>query len=462
MSEASQTPLTGNSWGTSPSFRWMTSPTFLSAFVATLTAVAFFSEHDITMSKSLSFVADIEAQESWAAGGNKFRQIAFLACAAAGLASLLWGTVGKFRLNLPVILIAFYIAWAGASVQWSIDPGTTMRRYMVVLCCVVGCFGYGRFLRVQDTVLAALMVSLGYLALGVATELSFGTFRPHFGEHRFAGTMHPNWQAANLAMGSIAAWVMAKVRPQSKKKYLGLFGLLFLFLVLTKCRSATGAVPVALGVIWLTSQPVPKVVVGALASFWVVASICLACMATGFDPIAEYQEVLLLGRGEETGSSLTGRLPLWQDLSYFISHKPWAGHGYRAFWTPKHIYEIAVSQEWVISEAHSSYVDATLQLGFVGCALLVLSEFCTLFYAAICFRVTKRPAYLFLVGGVVFCLARGLTETGMSGPNAPAAFLFLALSAHSWNGKMGISEKERNAYVLQDQNASAEVESLSP
>ncbi len=434
MSNASQSPSIDGSWISSSPLPWLTSYLSLTIFLAAATAFVFFSEHDISMSKSLTFVAEIEDQESWVAGGNKMRQIGFLSFAAVGAISLLLGRVGKFRLNLPVALIALYIIWAGLSTQWSIDSGTTMRRCVLILCCVIGCFGFSRFLRVQDVVFAALMVSLAYLMLGVTMELFYGSFRPHSSGYRFAGTMHPNMQAANLAMGAIAAWVMAKIRPQAKAIFLGLFGLLFLFLIVTKCRSATGTVPVALGVIWLASQPSKNVFIGVLAGFWLIASAGLICMVSGFDPIDQYQEVLLMGRGEETGSSLTGRLPLWQDLTEYISRRPWKGHGYRAFWNPRHIYEIAVSQQWVISEAHSSYVDATLQLGLIGCILFVLTEICTLFYAAILFRRTKRPAYLFLVGGVVFCIARGLTESGMSDPNAPTAFLFLALAAHCWSG----------------------------
>lgn len=434
MSDISKTSLVGESWSTRPLIPSLMTPMALTVFLAAAAAVVFFTEHDVSMSTSLTFVADIENQESWAEGGNRFRQIAFLGCAAIGAVSLLLGRTGKFRLNLPVTLIAFYIIWAGASSQWSIDPSTTMRRYVLVLCCVTGCFGFSRFLRVQDVVFAAVMVSVSYLILGVVTEILLGSFRPYIGEYRFAGTLHPNMQAANLAMGSIAAWVMAKVRPQWRQIFLGIFCVLFLFLVLTKCRSATGTVPVALGVIWLASQPVRNIVVGMLAGFWLVASIGLLCMVSGFDPIAEYQEVLLLGRGEETGTSLTGRLPLWDELSRYVVRRPWQGHGYRAFWNPRHIYEIAVSQQWVISEAHSSYMDATLQTGIIGCVLMILTEFCTLFFAAIIFRITKRPEYLFIVGGVFFCIIRGLTESGMSDPNAPSAFLFLAVAAHTWNG----------------------------
>lgn len=415
----------------------LTSPLVLSIFLATVTGMTFFiSEHTIDMSKTTSenFVQDIEDQESWAAGGNKSRQISFLACAGIGALSLLFGRTGRFRLNLPVFLIAIYVLWAGASTVWSIDPGTTIRRYALVLCCVIGCFGFARLVRVGDTVLAALLVSLGYLAVGVAAELFYGSFLPHRGGYRFAGTLHPNIQAASLAIGCIAAFTMAKIKPKAQVIFYGAFGVLFLFLVLTKCRSATGAVPVSLGAIWLASKPSRTVVVGGLVGIWLLTSAVLICIVSDFNPIAANSEVLLMGRGEETGSSLTGRLPLWQDLWEYISVKPLQGYGFGAFWTPRHIYEIAASQEWVISEAHSSYIDTTLQLGIIGAVLMTVIEICTLLYAVHVFRVTQQPAYLFLVGGVSFCLIRGLTESGLTGASAITAFLFLALAAHSWHG----------------------------
>ena len=110
------------------------------------------------------------------------------------------------------------------------------------------------------------------------------------------------------------------------------------------------------------------------------------------------------------------------------------GFGFGAFWTPKHIYEIAISQEWVISEAHSSYLDTALQLGAIGVALFVAIEVCTFLYAAFLSRVTQDPAYLFLVGGVFFCIVRGFTESGLTGASPLTAFLLVSLTAHSWNG----------------------------
>ncbi len=421
---------------------WLFSPIAKTIFLTAIVAVTFFSEQDMTMSLTENFVADIEDQESWAEGGNSLRRIVFLGCAAVGMFSLLLARGKTFRLNPPIALIAIYLLWAGASATWSIDPGTTVRRYSLVLCCAIGCFGFCKLIDVKDAVFAAVLVSLGYLALGIVAEVVFGTFRPHLGDYRFAGSMHPNIQAANLAMGSIAAYTMARVKPKFKLVFYGIFGLLFLFLLLTKCRSATAAVPVSLGLIWVASQPVRNIVLGLFAGFWIVSFACLICLVSDYNPIAENSEVLLLGRGEETGSSLTGRLPLWQDLSEYISVRPWKGYGFKAFWNPRHISDIALSQEWVISEAHSSYVDTTLQLGIVGTLLMSMTAGTIFFYSAITYRKTKQPGYLFLVGGIAFCIARGFTESGLNGASPITAFLFLALTAHSWIGNKISTDNE--------------------
>jgi len=174
MSDISTSRLIGDTGNQSGSalIQWMFSPVVLSVFLAFMIGTTFFiSEHSLVMSKNLSenFVAEIEDQESWADGGNKFRQISFLSCAAVGALSLIFGRAGNFRVNLPVLLVIAYILWAGASATWSLDRGTTVRRYILVLCCCIGCLGFSRFLSVKDAVFAAMLVSAVRLHLTPAS-----------------------------------------------------------------------------------------------------------------------------------------------------------------------------------------------------------------------------------------------------------------------------------------------------
>ena len=187
-----------------------------------------------------------------------------------------------------------------------------------------------------------------------------------------------------------------------------------------------------------------NIVLGLVSGFWLLSCTCLVCIALDYNPILDNSNVLLLGRQEETGASLTGRFPLWEDLGEYVWLRPWTGYGFKAFWNPRHIADIAVSQEWVISEAHSSYVDTTLQLGIVGTALLSLAGLSVFFFSAITYRRTLQPGYLFLIGGVTFCIVRGFTESGLNGASSITAFIYLALVAHSWNGDRRPPEAENN------------------
>ena len=433
---------------------WLSSPTVVVVLLSILAFGFFFiaDRHNFQIVQADHFVLDIEDQESWSTGGSADRQIAFLGCAALGVMSLLLGRGQTFRLNLPTVLLAFYVLWAGASYTWSIDPGVTTKRYILMLCCLIGCFGFCRFVNVKDVVLVTVIVTSAFLVFGVATEVVFGKFRPYQGDYRFAGTLHPNIQSLNLAMGCIAAFTMTRIKPDSKTLFYGIFGFLLLFLVLTKCRSATLSVPIVVTLIWFTSQPTKFILAGSIAGFWLVSSFALICLIAGFDPITEYQEVILLGRGEETGESLTGRFPLWEQLSSdYIFYRPMWGHGFGAFWTNRHITDVAETQQWTISEAHSSYIEATLQVGIAGAAIMTLTAITTFFYAAITFRRTLRPEYLFLVGGTFFAMLRGLTECGMSRPTGGFAFLFLALAAHSWHAPTKLID--RNSSVDHDSDS---------
>lgn len=419
-------PLTLGSFLGSPATRIL----FLSGLVF---CVFFIAEHNPKISTTENFVTDIEQQESWAAGGNPLRRIGFLSCAVFGFVGLSIGRWNNFRWNLPLTLLFVYLMWAGASISWSIDPGASTRRYILMLCCVIGCFGITRFFSLEQVVLAAIIVPLAYLVIGVGAEIFFGTFRPHVAGYRFAGTIHPNLQAANLAMLSLAAFVMAHIRPKSRTFYYGIMCVALFFLILTKSRTATAVLPLSLMVIWFVLQPPKTIVIGTLAGSCFCSIVAFGLLVVGIDPVSEYSNVLLMGRGEETGATLTGRIPLWQDLYNYIIQRPVQGFGFGAFWTPEHIYEISLGQQWAVSEAHSSYVDTAIQTGIIGTILVVSTAVTTFFYILGIYRLTREPAYLFILGGIVFSLIRGFTESGLSGPISFTSFLFVAVACHSWN-----------------------------
>lgn len=71
--------------------------------------------------------------------------------------------------------------------------------------------------------------------------------------------------------------------------------------------------------------------------------------------------------------TLTGRTGIWMDIFKTASKSPLLGVGYGAFW----IGEIAnipwsSNRTWTLGQAHNGYIDAYLQIGWIGIVLLFM------------------------------------------------------------------------------------------
>ena len=123
----------------------------------------------------------------------------------------------------------------------------------------------------------------------------------------------------------------------------------------------------------------------------------------------------MMGRGEQS-ESLTGRLPLREQLWGFVSARPLVGYGYDSFWTTSRIETISEDQGWGIREAHNSYLDTTLSTGLIGLGLLVTAVLAGLFRAAATYTRSGHPLPGFVFGLTVFALVNACTESGMVMP----------------------------------------------
>jgi len=78
----------------------------------------------------------------------------------------------------------------------------------------------------------------------------------------------------------------------------------------------------------------------------------------------------LIGRDAQ----LTGRVDLWLILPSYIAERPWLGYGFGAFWVADsaNVSLIWNAVGWTPPHAHDGWLDALLELGVVGLALLCL------------------------------------------------------------------------------------------
>lgn len=71
-------------------------------------------------------------------------------------------------------------------------------------------------------------------------------------------------------------------------------------------------------------------------------------------------------------ATLTGRIPLWTALSYFVSNRPLLGYGFDAFFTSSLGRTLSLLKGWNIAHSHNALLDVMIQLGVVGLCIYLL------------------------------------------------------------------------------------------
>lgn len=391
----------------------------------------FLFEQDIRTSSYDDFVPDSEVRESWAEGGSRTRQLATLGLGGLGGLCLLLPGSGRLRLTDSLVVLAtIYLAFIAASYTWSIDPEATKRRLIVLAFFVVAVLGIGRQVPPQFIPELTMLCMLGYVCLGVVSEVMLGNFRPWSGEHRFAGTTHPNIQATYLVTMCLAAWaVHRQAGPlQSIALFVIVVGVVFLYF--TRSRTSFGGL--ALAFLFASG-----VVADRLRSFkfvfaasWLLCVVVMLLLAFGSDLNNDAEDLLRMGRREaavEDASSLTGRLPLWLELWDYVTVKPSLGYGYEAFWTTDNFVAVASEIEWAPATAHSSFLECLLDLGYVGFAIMVAIIVVILPRLMWIAARERQPHQAFVLALFVFTLIFGVTEAGIRSPSVTTFFLSLGI-----------------------------------
>jgi O-antigen ligase len=271
-----------------------------------------------------------------------------------------------------------------------------------------------------------------FLAIGLFAELSLGTFRPWASGYRFAGTVHPNAQGgicATLAISSLAYWLSRRDGDRgerSARREEGrsngwsdwlpaiLFAAAIVGLLLAKSRTCVAGCMLGCGILMLFRVSARSKVLVGFAGAWSLAAAVFVLALSGVDLAAEAESALYMGRQEES-EALSGRLPIWTELSNYVAERPWQGYGYAAFWTEDRIDTISADVMWVFREAHSSFFEMLLSVGGVGLFLFLASA---LTAAGLAFRRALRgdPYAAYLLALMAFFAVTAFTESSVVWP----------------------------------------------
>lgn len=348
-----------------------------------------------------------------------------------GMGFVCWATSSSAGINWRHPLLWFcgaYLAWCVASLLWSTDPAQTVRKLGILGLMLIGAYGAATRFDLDDVIAISLVALGGLISVGLLAELGLGMFRPWRSDYRFSGTCHPNDQAVQCAMLALAAlgaaW-LKRDRPWLRRLLIaaGLVGL-----ALSKSRTTLFSLlaATALAAV-LNARGMQRWLVLSLG----VAAICVVGIAANFISVSDVErtfDVASMGRRENV-SSLTGRLPLWDELWKAAEKRPLAGHGYGGFWGEKNVLKYSGIFAWHIPHAHNGYLDLMLAVGVFGALLYVAWVVATAVVAAVRHETSGDAAELFVVSLLAFSLLHAVTESKFPGAGIGAFFVMMTMAA---------------------------------
>jgi O-antigen ligase len=184
-------------------------------------------------------------------------------------------------------------------------------------------------------------------------------------------------------------------------------------LLLTRSRTATGAFLAALFVFYYlgTSGKARVFATGCMAMIAAMMAIVIAESGRGHQNL--FVNILTMGRdqGSDDITSLTGRIPIWDEVIYDIANRPLGGYGYGSFWTPQRVLSYSYIHEWEFTHAHSAYFETLLNVGVVGLGLGLLLVMTALWSAVQHYKFTDDCTYRFVAALITLALIHGLADS---------------------------------------------------
>lgn len=400
--------------------------------IAVLTAAFYLIEHakNTQISRLESFSVTRDEMVASVAEGDTGRRLAIFTIGLFGTLLHLRrdGRRPELRSRLGWLLLS-YCAWCGLSILWSDHPLLTLRHLSVLLFCGVGALGIARQASLRDLCLITVAVSMVLMLNGVFTEIVLGTFRPFSAEYRFAGTLHPNAQANYCTIMALAAACLALCADHRRILFWMPCLIGVIFVVLTKSRTCCGALVVALLICGLLTVPLPKKIMAVAGIFSVVSALLLASVLLDWDLKERVIDVALIGR-KESADSLTGRVPLWEELVPHVQEHFLLGRGYQTFWTPERIESMSRLFYWAVPSGHCAYLDMFLELGAIGAALCVATIVTCIGIARRRFLSGGDYGFGFLLVLLVFHSLSGILESKLTEPTSFPTFIMMCGLAH--------------------------------
>lgn len=208
---------------------------------------------------------------------------------------------------------------------------------------------------------------------------------------------------------------------------------MFAVIVLTKTRGALAAGMFGMIAITALDRPLCSSIMWASLLASVVSFLGLLLVFGGTQLQRELQSIATLGRSEGV-TTLTGRLPLWEELWQESSEHRLLGYGYGAYFTTDRVRHLSRTLKWFPGHAHSVYFHTLLDLGIVGVLVVVGLATTCLLRAATLVKAYDQFAFKFVFGLLAAGVVDGIVGVSFIYPRGLgfiiAAILFSLIAVH--------------------------------
>ncbi len=296
--------------------------------------------------------------------------------------------------DLPLLLLTAVVP---ISILWSTSPDSTLGYSRAFLCSTA----FGIYLATRYTSKEQMRLLVYLFGISIFLNLIAVLIIPSYGiaDGAWQGiTRYKNHLAAIMVMTTT---LFLDISLYGRRyRWAALIGTFLAFLILL-FSGGKGSLGIFVGLLPLL--PLYKIVNQEyrLRTVFAICVLVIAVVIT-VPTLANLEYIVVDLLGKDLGGH--GRDEVWDYLIQRALEKPWLGYGYGGFWSdPTEGLGVALRFPWIGGagqgggNAHSSYLETFLQLGWLGLSLLILSILTVLSRVVFLLGLTKQIEFFWML-----------------------------------------------------------------